>query len=198
MTDTNQELIDIVIENKDQDDNAICGLLIQSGVPFNKAKGVLNEILISQGLRMTKVQRDDKAEELMNAFPITEDTTSDEVVAQVETIAEELGCALIVARNYVKAAFTEAELPYPKASAGTGGPRAPRSPGFSGDAATVSSYAIQNPIATENDKQDFQDFMEANGGYLTASGKNKATRWYPTVADLRIFANQWKDAGNCA
>ena len=72
MTDTNQELIDIVIENKYQDDNAICGLLIQSGVPFNKAKGVLNEILISQGLRMTKVQRDDKAEELMVAFKYTE------------------------------------------------------------------------------------------------------------------------------
>lgn len=196
LNENSQELIDIVTENKDTDDNNLLSLLIQVGVPFNKAKGYLNKIMVSQGLRMTKAQRDEKAEELMASFSITEDTTAEEVNDQIEMLADELKTTTNVARGYVRAGFAEAEVGMPKASTSSG-PRAPRAPGFNGDVKLAADYAIANPVAGDNDLEGFQEYMKEHNAATTKNGADKSKRWYSTVVDLRIFANAWKDAGNC-
>jgi len=199
MSEVTQDIIDLIIANKDKDDNDILGIIIgEGGVAFNKAKGVLNSVLESQGLRMTKAQRDEKAIELMENFVASEDTTPEEVSEQIEMLVDELDCTVGIARGYVRSAFDAEELKMPKAAKATGGPRAPKVPGFRGDVKLAADYAIANPVPTEDDKGDFKAFMDGNGGSTTKSGKDKSSTWYSAVLDLRIFANQWKEAGNCS
>jgi len=198
MSEVTQEVIDLIVANKDKADNDILGIIIgEAGVAFNKAKGVLNSVLESQGLRMTKAQRDEKANELMENFEVSEDTTAEEVSEQIEMLVDELDCTVGIARAYVRSAFDSEELKMPKA-AKSSGPRAPKAPGFRGDVKIAADYAIANPDATEDDKGDFKAFMDANGGSETKAGKDKSIRWHSAVVDLRIFARQWKEAGNCS
>ena len=191
--ENSQELIDIVTENKNLDDNAILGLLIGQGVLFNKAKGILNKILVSQGLRMTKAQRDDKAEELLAAFSVTDETTAEEVSDQIDMLMDELDCTKAAARIYVKAMFDEAEIAFPKVATTGGGKRGPKAPGMSGDVRTSANFALENPEEIENDKEAFKDYMDANGGSTTRSGKDKSGNWYSAVVDLRLFGKEWLD-----
>lgn len=194
MTEVTQDIVDLIIENKDKSDNDILGIIIGAGVPFNKAKGVLNSVLIEQGLRMTKEQRDEKAAELMESFSVSEDTTSDEVAEQVELLADELNCSAGVARAYVRAAFAEEDIEMPKAKRTGGGHRGPRSPGFSGDAKITTDFLIENPDCT---KEEFSAHMEEKGIAKTKNGADKTSRWYSYMQDLKIFANKWCEAGNC-
>ena len=188
-----EEVIQTIVDNKDKNDNDILGLIIGLGVPFNKAKTVLNKILIDKGLRMTKADRDTKAEQLMEDFSATSESTVDEVNDKIEQIMEDLDCTVGVAKAYVRAAFAAEELEMPKATR-TGGTRGPRTPGFAGDVAIAANFALANPEPTENDLEDFRACMKEQGSDVTASGKDKATRWYGAVVDLRIFGKKWADA----
>ena len=192
LNETSQELIDIVTEYKDQDDNDILGKIIGIGVPFNKAKGILDKIMVAQGFRMTKVELDSKAEEILSAFSVTAETTSDEVAEQIDNLVEELGCTITKARNYVKAVFTGADIAYPKATYASSGPRAPREPGYRGDVKISADFALENPEALENDQESFKEYMDSHGGSTTKTGSDKSARWYGSVVDLRIFGKQWQ------
>lgn len=198
MAEVAQEIVDLIVENKDKSDNDILGMIIGQGIPFNKAKNVLNSVLVEQGLRLTKEQRDEKASELMESFEVSSETTADEVSDQIESLVDELGCTANVARAYVRAAFTAEDIDMPKAPRSPAGPRAPREPGFRGDVKIAADYAIKHPEPTENDEADFKAFMDENGGSTTKSGADKSKKWYGGVADLRIFAKAWKEAGNCS
>jgi len=191
-----QEIIDVIVANKDKTDNTILGIIVgEYAVPFNKAKDVLKQVLEEQGLRMTKVQRDEKAAELLQDFMVSEDTSTDEVSEQVEMLVDELDCTVGIARGYVRALFEAEELKMPKAPQG-GGKRTPKAPGFRGDVSIAANYALANPEPTENDKDDFKAFMDENGGSTTKTGKDKSTNWYSGVVDLRIFGKQWQEI-NC-
>jgi len=192
LNETNEDLIAIVTELKDAEDNDILGKLIGAGVPFNKAKGVLDKIMVAQGFRMTKAQLDEKAEEILSAFGVSEDTTADEVNDQIDNLVDELGCTVMKARNYIKALFTEAEIAYPKMPKKSSGPRAPREPGYRGDVKISADFALENPEAVEDDQEAFKTYMDEHGGSTTSSGKDKAARWYSSVVDLRIFGKQWQ------
>ena len=161
---TNEELITIVTELKDSEDNDILGKLIGAGVPFNKAKGVLDKIMVSQGFRLTKVQLDEKAEEILAAFAIDTETTPEEVNYQIDNLVDELSCTVNKARNYVKALFTDAEIAYPKMPKKASGPRAPRDPGYRGDVKISADFALENPEAVEDDKEAFKSYMDDHGG----------------------------------
>jgi len=187
MSEVEQSIVDLIVENKDKDDNDILGLIIGQGVQFNKAKGILNSVLIEQGLRMTKAQRDEKAEELMADFTASAETTTDEVSEQVEMISDELSCTTTIARAYVRAAFTAEDLAMPKATKAAG-PRGPRTAGFNGDAGIVSNFLIENKEAT---KEDFTAFMVEKGLDKTASGKDKVSRWWAVLEDLRVFGSKY-------
>ena len=194
LNEDTQELIDLVTANKDAEDNVILGLLIGQGVQFNKAKGLLNKILVSQGLRMTKAQRDEKAEELISAFSITEETTGEEVADQIEMLMDELDCTKAAARTYVKAAFEDVEVEYPKVASTGGGKRGPREPGMRGDVLIAANFALLHPEPIENDLEEFKNYMDENGGSTTRSGKDKSKNWYSGVVDLRLFGKRWADA----
>ena len=193
LNETNEELIAIVTELKDAEDNDILGKLIGKGVPFNKAKGVLDKIMVAQGFRMTKAQLDEKAEEILAAFSIDAETTPEEVNDQIDDLVDELNCTVNKARNYVKSLFTEAEIAYPKMPKKASGPRAPREPGYRGDVKISADYALENPEAGEDDQAAFKAYMDENGGSTTSSGKDKSANWYSSVIDLRIFGKQWQD-----
>jgi len=188
MSEISQEVIDVIVENKDKDDNAILSLMIGLGTPFNKAKGILAKILIEKGLRMSKAQRDEKAAELMETFTASEETTSDEVVEQIELISDELDCTAAVARAYVRAAFIAEDLEMPKAPKAASGPRGPRSAGFNGVAGTVSAYLIANKECT---KDEFTAFMVEKGLDKTKSGADKVATWWNVLEDLRVFGTQY-------
>lgn len=198
LNENSQELIDLVTEHKDQDDNDILGELVGAGVPFGKAKGVLDKIMTSQGFRLSKADMDTKAEEILASFTASTETTPEEVSEQIDNLVEELNCTINKARNYVKAVFTGADIAYPKPARKASGPREARAPGFRGDVLTAANFAIANPEAIENDQDAFKDYMNDNGGSTTKNGTDKSARWYGAVVDLRIFAKAWKDAGNCA
>ncbi len=197
LNENSQELIDLVTEHKDQDDNDILGELVGAGVPFGKAKGVLDKIMTAQGFRLSKADMDTKAEEILASFTASEDTTPEEVSEQIDNLVEELNCTVNKARNYVKAEFTGADIAYPKVVRAKGGPRTPTAPGFKGDVLLASQFAIANPVAGENDLEDFRAFMVEREADKTRTGTDKVARWYGAVLDLRIFATAWKDAGNC-
>ena len=193
LNETNQELIDIVVEMKDKDDNLTLGEIIGKGVPFNKAKGLLKKIQEAAGLIFTKEDRDNKAEEILSGFAVSAETTADEVQEQVDNLMDELNIKVGMARGYVKAMFDDEELAMPKAVRATGGPRKPKEPGFKGDFKSAADFALANPEPSETDVEDFTKYMEEHGGAFTSSGKNKATRWFGGVVDLRIFGKQWAD-----
>ncbi len=140
-----------------------------------------------------KAETDEKVEQLLAAFSIDEETTSDEVSEQMDNIVEEVGCTLIKARNYVKTLFTDADIAFPKQAKKTSGPRAARSPGHRGDVKTSADYALDFPDAQENDQEAFKAYMDERGGSTTKNGSDKAARWYGSVVDLRIFGKQWQD-----
>ncbi|MCP4176869.1 MAG: hypothetical protein GY756_03810 [bacterium] len=196
MSETTQDIVDLIVINKDKSDNDILGLMIGQGVQFNKAKGILNSVLEEQGLRLTKVQRDEKAAEILEGFSVSVETTAEDVVDQIEAIVDEIDCTVNIARAYVRALFVAEDLPMPKA-ARSNVPRAPKVPGFRGDVKIAADYAIANPDATENDLENFKTFMDDNGGSTTKTGTDKSKKWHSAVEDLRIFAKAWKDAGNC-
>lgn len=198
LTENNEELVAIVVDNQDKEDNDILSLLIGASVPFNKAKGLLKKIQEAKGLIFTKEDRDVKAAELLSGFSVSSETTADEVAEQVENLMGELNCKVGIARGYVKAMFDEDEIPMPKATRATAGPRAPKAPGFRGDVKIAADFAIANPTPSDTDLEDFKAYMDDNGGSETKTGTDKSKRWYAAVLDLRIFAAQWKDAGNCS
>lgn len=191
LNEKSQVLIDIVTANKDYtNENDVLGELIGAGVPFNKAKGLLEKIMVDQGLRMSKAERDDKAEELMASFSITEETTAEDVSDQVDTLVDELNCTVGIARGYVKRAFTEADVPYPKATKATGGQRS-STPGFNGDAKLVSDYLIANKDCT---REQFDAFMTEHGKDKTKNGIDKTGRWWNVLVDLKVFAESYCSA----
>lgn len=194
LNETNEELIAIAVENKDKDDNETLGLLIGKGVPFNKAKGLLKKIQEEQGLIFTKADRDAKAEEVLSGFSVSADTTAEEVQEQVDNLMDELNCKTGMARGYVKALFDDEELAMPKAVRASAGPRTPKAPGFKGDFKSAADFALANPEPLENDLEEFKAYMEDHGGAFTSTGKDKASRWYGGVVDLRIFGKQWTEA----
>lgn len=192
LNETSEELITIVTDNKDSDDNTILGLLVGAGVPFGKAKGILGKIMTSQGFRLSAEEMDEKAEELLAAFSVDSDTTSDEVAEQIDNLIDELGCTANKSRNYVKALFTGADVAYPKPAKKASGPREPREPGYRGDVKTSADYALAFPEAGKNDKEDFKAYMDEHGGSLTKNGTDKSSKWYSSVVDLRIFGKAWQ------
>lgn len=189
-----QEIVDIIVENKDKNDNEILGLIVGAGVAFGKAKSTLNRVLEEQGLRMTKAQRDEKAKELLSDFEVTEETTAEEVAEQVEVLVDELEIKPAAARAYIRPMFDEEELPMPKAERASSGPRKAKTPGFSGDVALSAEFALANPEAVEGDKEAFAEFMKGHNRDKTKSGKDKVETWYRSVVDLRIFGKKWQDA----
>lgn len=197
MSEISQDIVDAIVENKSKDDNDLLSIIIGMGVKFNKAKGVLNTVLEEQGLRMSKADRDAKAEELLENFSVTTETTAEEVAEQVEVLVEELDIKVPAARSYIRAMFTEQDIDMPKAVRASSGPRAPRAPGFAGDMKLAADFAIANPEALADDEEAFKTFMDENGGSTTKGGADKSKRWHGGVVDLRIFAKAWKDAGNC-
>lgn len=190
MSEISQKLIDIVVDNKDKDDNTILGLMIGSGeVMFNKARGALNTILVEQGLRMTKAQRDEKAAIILEDFGVTDETTAEDVSEQVEVLVDELDIKPAAARAYIRAIFEAEEIEMPKAARKTGGTRT-STPGFNGDAKLVTDYLIANKECT---REEFNEFMESQGKAKTASGKDKTQRWWNVLVDLKIFAESYCD-----
>lgn len=188
MSDIDQSIVELVVENKDKDDNTILGLIIQTGsVPFNKAKGVLAKVLEEQGLRMSKAQRDEKAQELMEDFSVSEETTTDEVTEQIESLMDELDCSVGIARGYVRAAFEAEELTMPKVARKTSGPRT-STPGFNGDAKLVSDFLISNKDCT---REEFDTFMKDQGKATTKTGADKTGRWWNVLVDLKVFAESY-------
>ena len=191
--EVSQEVVDFIVENKDESDEDLLGMLIGQGfVSFSKARPTLNYVLVDQGLRMTKEQKEEKVKELMDAFPVSVETTADEVAEQIELIMGELDVSKGVARNYVKSAFVEADIDMPKAKAT--GIKRERKAGFSGDAALTLNYFIENPNCNY---EDFKAYMESKDAAVTAKGADKTKNWYAFIKDIRIFITDWKKAGNC-
>lgn len=187
LNETSQELIDIVSEFKDSDDNTILGKIVGAGVPFGKAKGVVDKIMVSQGFRMNKVDMDAKAEEILATFEISEETTAEEVQEQIDNLVDELNCKVPKARNYIKALFSGEEIAYPKATRAASATRT-STPGFNGDAKLVSDFLIENKDCT---REEFDTFMKEQGKDLTASGVDKTGRWFNVLVDLKVFAEKY-------
>lgn len=187
MSEISQDIVDAIVENKDKSDNDILGIIIGMGTPFNKAKGVLNTVLVDKGLRMTKAQRDEKAAGLLEGFTATADTTADEVSDQVDLLSDELDCTNAVAKAYVRALFTAEEIDMPKV-AKVAGPRGPRTPGFNGVAGTVSNFLVENKECT---KEEFTAFMVEKELDKTRSGTDKVATWWNVLQDLRIFGENY-------
>lgn len=187
MSEISQEIVDVIVQNKDKSDNDILGMIIGMGVPFNKAKPTLNSVLESQGLRLSKADRDEKAASLMESFEVSEETTADEVAEKVEELMDELNCTQNIARAYVRAAFNAEDIDMPKAPKSSS-PRGPRSPGFNGVAGTVSNYLIENKDCT---KEEFTEFMVEKGLDKTKSGADKVATWWNVLQDLRVFGQKY-------
>ena len=188
MTDAVKQYI---IDNHKLSDEELLGGLIPLGCPFNSAKKILKDVLESEGLRMSKQQRDEKAADLLSDFTPTEETEVDEVNEMIENLVEELDVSAKIARAYVRAVFTENEVEMPKATRAAGGPRTPREPGFNGDSKLVASFVVSNPNGSE---EDFRKMMEAAGADKTSTVKDKAARWFPFSKDLYIFAEAYMAA----
>ena len=182
-----QKNIDLIVKNKSLKDDEILGLLIQDGVPFSKAKGILNTVLIEQGLRLTKEQKEEKVDEIMSGFEISADTTAEEVADQATSISDEIECSIKVARGHVKRYFDEADVEMPRASGG-GGKRGPRAPGFGGDAKIASEWLIDNPEGTVD---EFRSHMEDLGKDKTNKGADKVQGWFNFIGDLKIFIEKY-------
>jgi len=189
-----QEVIDLIVENKNEKDDKILSMLVTSGlVSYSDAKKVFNTVLEEQGLRLSKAQRDEKAEELLETFNPDNETTADEVAEQIELLESELDCSKAIARNYVKAKFDEEDITMPKVTANAG-PRGPRTPGFKGDTAITLDFFLKNPNCTQ---EEFTAHMEEIGKRYTQKGADKSIPWFHFIRDLRIFMKSWKESGNC-
>ena len=187
-----EDQIQFIVENYKMDDNDLLGALVQKGIPFNDTKRILKEVLEDKGLRLSKPQRDEKAAELLADFNPTEETEIDEVNETIENLVQELDVTANVARAYVRAVFVAVEIAMPKA-AGGGGKKGPRTPGFAGNAKIVSDAVINNPDITI---EELRTVMEEAGKDKTAGGADNVTKWFPFVADLRLFGKAW-EAKHC-
>lgn len=187
-----QEMVDLVLENKDKTDEDILGLLVQSGIGFRKVSGIYNKICIDQGLKMTKEQKDEKVQEVLSGFEVSPDTTPDDIAEQVEAIVTEIDCSAKAARGYVKKLFVDADIEMPKAPTG-GGKRGPRTPGFGGDSGICANFLIANPECT---RDEFQAHFEGLGRDKTSKGADKVAGWWAFIEDLKIFAEGLRAAGN--
>jgi len=189
-----EEIVQLIVENKDKTDDEILGLVIGTGqIPFSKAKGVLQKVLIEKGLRITKEQRDEKAAEMLGGFEVSAETTPDDIATQVQELSAELDCSAKVARNYIKALFDEEELNMPKAPKG-GGTRGPRAPGFGGDALIAAQFLIDNKDST---REEYAEYLASIGKDKTNKGADKVGTWWGLIEDLRVFTVQWQEAGHC-
>ena len=191
MSEVAQEIVDIIVANADKDDNTILGEIIGAGVPFNKAKNVMNQVLVEQGLKLTKEQRDEKADEFLSGWNVSEDTTADEVSDMLEDLQEELKCTVGIARSYIKAVFTEADIDMPKATKKV---KREKKPGFAGDAKVTSDWLLDNPNAT---KEEFVAFMEEQGIAKSKGGADKTQRFWNFMVEIKTFATAWCEKGNC-
>lgn len=185
-----QEIVDIIVENASKDDNTILGEIIGAGIPFNKARGVLNQVLVDQGLKMTKEQRDEKAAEMLEGWEVSEDTTVQEVDDMVEDLAQALKSTAKQVKGYIKAVFTEADLTMPKATKA----KRTRTPGFHGDAKITSDFLLENPETT---KEEFIAFMKEQGIAESKGGQDKTARFWNFMIEIKTFATAWCEAGNC-
>ena len=187
--DITQEMIDLVVTHKDKKDDEILGLIIGSGVPFSAAKAVLNTILVEQGLRITKDQRDEMAAEILAGFEVSAATTPDDIAEQIQLVSAECDCSAKIARTYIKALFDEADIEMPKAATG-GGVRGPREPGFGGDAAITTDFLLENPDCTE---ESFREYMVSIGKDKTVKGADKVSGWWGFIADMKVFLAKWEN-----
>ena len=187
------EIIEIVTTNANKNDNDILGLLVQAGIPFGDSRKILKKVFEEQGLRLTKDQKEEKVKEVMSRFEVTEETTVEEVSEQIELVAAECEISNAMAKKHVKLAFTEADITMPSVPKTGGGTRGPREPGFRGDVKIAADYAMANPEAVENDKEEFKNYMDSVGKSTTKSGKDKAGNWYNAVVELRMFGKEWQE-----
>jgi len=187
LNETNQDLIDIVVDMKDKDDDLTLSELVGKGVPFKKVRALLKKIQEAQGLIFTKEDRDSKAVELLSGFEVSVETTAEAVQEQVENLMGELNIKIGMARGYVKNMFDDEDLAMPKVVRAAATPRV-STPGFNGDAALVSNYLVDNKDCT---RDEFQAFMEENGKAVTKTGADKVGRWWNVLVDLKVFAEKY-------
>lgn len=190
MSEIAQEIVDIIVANADKDENTILGEIIGAGVPFTKARATMNAVMVEQGLRLTKEQREEKAAEILDGWEVSEDTTVEDVNEMLEKLSDELKCTSRQAGGYIKQVFSDADLTMPKAAKVA----RKRTPGFHGDAKLVSDFLIENPECTQ---EDVTTFMQEQGIDKSKNGADKTKRFWNFVVELKTFADTWCDSNNC-
>jgi len=145
-----EEFVAIVKEgfSKEMADDDIIRKLFEVGVEFKSLRPVFNQIIQSEGLRLSAKERKAKIEELLTGWVPGDAET---VTAKCDELAEALGVvaskAMPSIRNWAKA--NEIELPKQE--------RKPthRKAGFGGYIGTVLSHVMENKEITRKEIEEF-------------------------------------------
>ena len=169
-----QEHIDIVLAGFEatKSDDDILRELFETGLEFNELRTVFNEIVKSQGLRLSAKERKIKTSDVLDGWVPVD---SEDVLAKVSLLKDELKVSDSKALSAIRVWAKESNVELPKP------PRKVKElkVGFSGNYRKILDHMLENREAT---RKDIQAFCEASEIPVNYAG---------IAMNIAHFAKEW-------
>jgi len=159
-----QTHIDIVTAGFDNEksDDEILRELFETGIPFNELRTIFNEVVKSQGLRLSASERKEKTAEILEGWnPETSEEVSEKAVSLASTLKLTEPKGLTAIRAWAKA--NDIELPKPERK-----PKVPKL-GFGGHIRTLLDFLKENRQASRDDVNAYCEQNEISPKYTSVA-----------------------------